>query len=336
MLLDQSNDGRGKRKRSMDKNKDIEQKAGNSYFDDQLAGGSKRIKVEHGVSNLDGLKPRDPKLEALKDRAVFVGLTYRYTYSGTKRTRAIEKFALESYLDLHADTMSLMMLIDHTSKHFAGCDLDDFTRYLDSIEFYDRCVIQQKETVNPPRAAAKEFHATPIIGTDSLYTTDLKIEYPHEKFAGLSAGPAPKAVRTEQAESGISGVQNGNETKKVSKVIRIASISHFKPRKVPIQASEAQGVIMPDVSAVAKDGNVLIVRPEVPQEARTGNRNQPTLSQKPKPATKKLQHVKRLQKKKPPTVLRPMPNKRPSAPQHKKGASTGPYLTMNEVNGLQR
>ncbi|KAK9426698.1 hypothetical protein SUNI508_00225 [Seiridium unicorne] len=325
MSLDQSNDGRGKRKRRMDKNQDIDQEAGDSYFDDQIAGGSKRIKFEHGVSNLDGLKPRDPKLEALKDRAVFVGLTYRYTYSGTKRTRAIEKFALESYLDLNADTMSLIMLIDHTSRHFEGCDLDDFTRYLDSIEFYDRCVIQQKETVKPPRAAAKELHATSIMGTDSLYTADLKIEYPHEKFAGLSAGPAPKAVGTEQAEPGISGAQNGNEPeKKVSKVTRIKRISHFKPRRVPIQASKTQGVVMPDVSALAKDGNASIVRPEVPQEARTGNRNQPTPSQKPKPATKKLQHMKRLQKKKPPTVLRPMPNKRPLAPQRKKAASTGP------------
>ncbi|KAK9781194.1 hypothetical protein SCAR479_05015 [Seiridium cardinale] len=317
MPPNQSNDGRGKRKRNMDKKKDIEQKAGDSYFDDQIAGGSKRIKVEHGVSNLAGLKPRDPKLEALKDRAVFVGLTYRYTYSGTKRTRAIEKFALESYIDLHADTMSLIMLIDHTSRHFEGCDLDDFTRYLDSIEFYDRCVIQQKETVNPP--GAKEIHATSIIGTESLRTTDLKIEYPHEKFAGLSAGSAPKAVGTEQAESGISGVQNENETKKkVSQATQIKSISHFNPRKVPIQASKTQGVVMADVSAVAKDGNAAIVRLEVPQEARTGNRNQLTLSQKPKPATK------RLQKKKPPTVLRPIPNKRPSAPQHKKAALTGP------------
>ncbi|KAK6075486.1 hypothetical protein SCUP515_05919 [Seiridium cupressi] len=239
MSLVQSNDRRGKRKRSMDKKKDIEQKAGDSYFDDQTAGGSKRLKVEHGVSNLDGLKPRDPKLEALKDHAVFVGLTYRYTYSGTKRTRAIEKFALESYLDLNADTMSLIMLIDHTSRHFEGCDLDDFTRYLDRIEFYDRCVIQQKETVNSPRAATEEVHATSIMGTDSLYTTDLKIECPHGKFAGFPAGPAPKAVEIEQAESGISGVQNGNETKKkVSKVTRIKSISHFKPQRVPIRASK--------------------------------------------------------------------------------------------------
>ncbi|KAM0813339.1 hypothetical protein AB5N19_13332 [Seiridium cardinale] len=325
MSLDQSNDGRGKRKRSMDKNKDIEQKGGDSYFGDQIAGGRKRMKVEHVVSDLNGLQPRDPKLEVLKDRAVFVGLTYRYTYSGTKRTRAIEKFALECYLDLNADTMSLIMLIDHTSRHFEGCDLDDFTRYLDSIEFYDRCVIQQRETVNPPQEAVKEVQRTFVMKTDGLHTTNLKIEYPHERFAGLPTRPIPKAVGTEQAESDSSGVQNRNEKKeKVGKVTRIKSTSHYKPRRVPIQASETQGVNMLDVSAVANDGRASIARPEVPQEPCTGNRNHPILSQKPNPPTKKLQHMRRLQKRKPPTVLRPMPNKRPSAPQHKKAASTGP------------